>query len=158
MGDEEDRPGSKRELLRETGRLRRLARGLLADRGLAEDVVQDAWLAALRRPPRAGWALGAWLGGAVRRLVRQRAREEERRRRREERAARAEGSGEAIDTGERLEVLRALVDAVEALAEPYRTAVVLRFFAGLPPREIARRRGVPPRAASGAERSSWERR
>ena len=38
---------------------------------------------------------------------------------------------------------RALVDAVLALDEPYRSAVLLRYFEGLEPAEIARRRGVP---------------
>ena len=37
---------------------------------------------------------------------------------------------------------RALVDAVEALAEPYRSAVWLRYFEDLPPRRIAARLGL----------------
>ena len=38
---------------------------------------------------------------------------------------------------------RAVVDAVAALADPYRTTIVLRFYDGLPPREVARRMNVP---------------
>jgi hypothetical protein len=48
---------SEQDLLRETRRLRRLARELLFDRGRTEDVVQEAWLAALRGGPADGWSL-----------------------------------------------------------------------------------------------------
>ena len=48
--------------------LRRLARGLLYDRHQSEDVVQEAWLAALRRE-RQPLDLGSWLAGTVRRLA-----------------------------------------------------------------------------------------
>jgi RNA polymerase sigma-70 factor (ECF subfamily) len=40
-------------------------------------------------------------------------------------------------------VQRAVVDAVLALPEPCRVAVLLRFFDELPPREIAERVGAP---------------
>lgn len=55
--------------------LRRLARGLLYDRERAEDVVQEAWLAALRRAP-ASEASRGWLAEAVRRIARSTGREE----------------------------------------------------------------------------------
>jgi len=62
--------------------LRRLARGLLYDRHGAEDVVQEAWLAALASGPRS-MPLGAWLACTVRRLAQNRRRAEARRRERE---------------------------------------------------------------------------
>src|SRR5262245_51890459 len=69
--------------------LRRLAQGLLYDRHGAEDVVQEAWLAALGLPS-ATPRLGAWLTESVKRLAQNRRREEARRRARETRAARPE--------------------------------------------------------------------
>ena len=39
---------------------------------------------------------------------------------------------------------RRLLAAVEALDEPYRTTVRMRWFDGLPPREIAARLGIAP--------------
>jgi DNA-directed RNA polymerase specialized sigma24 family protein len=45
--------------------LRALARGVVGDEHLAEDIVQDASLAALEQPPRDTGALGAWLRRSV---------------------------------------------------------------------------------------------
>ena len=44
---------------------------------------------------------------------------------------------------QRAEVHRRLVEAVFALAEPYRTTILLRYFEDLPPREVARRMEAP---------------
>jgi hypothetical protein len=44
---------------------------------------------------------------------------------------------------ERLELQSLLLEAVRGLEEPYRTAVVRRYFDGLPPRAIAAREGLP---------------
>ena len=122
--------------------LRRLARSLIYDRSRAEDVVQEAWLAALRRDPEPE-SLRAWLAGAVRRIARSTGRDELRRAAREERAARPEAQPSAADATSRIEILRRLLDAGEALDEPYRTAIVLRFFDELPPRAIAKKLGLP---------------
>ncbi len=113
--------------------LRRLARSLLYDRDRAEDVVQDAWLLALRRQPPAE-GLRAWIAAAIRRIALDSRRAEARRRAREERAARPEALDSAAEVAGRIEIARALVNAVERLEEPYRAAVVLRFFDELPPR------------------------
>ena len=131
------------DLAGETRRLRRLARRLLFDRGQADDVVQEAWLAALRRAPDANAGGRGWLAGAVRRLARNRNRAELRLRHRERAAARGENVPPAEPALDRLEVVRSLVDAVAALDEPYRETVLLRFFDDLAPREIARRQRVP---------------
>ena len=50
---------------------------------------------------------------------------------------------EAEEVQGREQILRSVVDAVLALDEPYRTTILLRYFEGLPPREIARRQSVP---------------
>lgn len=139
--------------------LRRLAQGLLYDRHRAEDVVQEAWLAALRAGPPGppGPGLGGWLTETVKRLARNRRREEARRRKREEQGARVETVPGPADLAARIEILRKLLDAVEALEEPYRSAVALRYLEDLPPREIARRMGVPVNTARTHVRRGLER-
>lgn len=113
--------------------LRRLARGLVHDRHGAEDLVQEAWLACLRRRGEVREE-GSWLSGAVRRLARGARREGGRRAERERRAARPETVADTAEVSARLEILRRLFDALEALDEPYRTAITLRFLEDLPPR------------------------
>jgi RNA polymerase sigma factor (sigma-70 family) len=136
--------------------LRRPARGLLLDADDAGDAVQEAWLAALRRDPRAEPSQG-WLAGAVKRIALGRRRDEARRRARETLAARREPQRAAEDVPERIEVLRALLAALERLDEPYRGAVVMRYLDDLPPREIARRTGVPVDTARTHVRRGLER-
>jgi RNA polymerase sigma factor (sigma-70 family) len=122
--------------------LRRLARGLLFDPHRAEDVVQEAWLAALQQKS-APAGLGAWLAGSVRRLAPNLLRSEARRSRRERAAARPEAVPGPDELSGQLEVLRRLLDAVDRLEEPYRTTIGLRYFEELPPRAIAARLGLP---------------
>ena len=50
--------------------VRRLARALAHDVEEAEDVAQEAVLAAITRPPRPGWSLRAWLAGVVKNKAR----------------------------------------------------------------------------------------
>ncbi|MEW6073207.1 MAG: sigma-70 family RNA polymerase sigma factor [Planctomycetota bacterium] len=123
--------------------VRAIARGLVADSHLAEDLSQDVWLAALRRPPREGGSVRGWLAAVAQNLVRQRRRREGDRLDREGRAARAEGLPPTAELVERAAVQRALVDEVLALDELYREVVLRRYFEGLSPPEIARRLGVP---------------
>ena len=79
------------DLARETAALRRIARGILFEPSLAEDAVQEAWLAALRtreHGPRAG----GWLTNAVRNIAHGLRRDEARRERRERASARGESA------------------------------------------------------------------
>src|SRR5262245_4080883 len=55
------------ELLGHAGWLRRLATSLVRDPGAADDLVQDTWIAALRRPPAA--EPRAWLARVARNLA-----------------------------------------------------------------------------------------
>ncbi len=130
------------DLQRETRALRRVARGILFEPALAEDAVQEAWLAALRARPDPERS-GSWLNEAVRRIARGLRRSEARRGTRERIAARAEAQPSAAEGAARVELLRELLDALEALEEPYRSAVQLRLLDDLPPRTIAARLGVP---------------
>src|SRR5262245_10405295 len=69
-------------LLEQTSWIRRLALGLAADVHLAEDLAQDAWVAALERPPATGKSVRGWLATVLRHrardLVRERVRRDER--------------------------------------------------------------------------------
>ncbi|MBI5365309.1 MAG: sigma-70 family RNA polymerase sigma factor [Planctomycetes bacterium] len=134
------------DLGRETAALRRIARGILFEPSLAEDAVQEAWLAALRSQGNAAPS-GGWLNEAVRRVASGMRRNEARRVRREHAGARPEALPSAADAAGRVELLRELLDALEALEEPYRTAVQLRLVDDLPPRAIAERLGVPVETA-----------
>ncbi|MFT4537832.1 MAG: RNA polymerase sigma factor (sigma-70 family) [Planctomycetota bacterium] len=129
--------------LQEAASLRRLARQLLYDPGAADDVVQEAWLSALKRGANQQTNSG-WLRGAVRLIARQRGREESRRKYREQTVAETRTPvPSSSEISARLESTRRLIDAVETLAEPYRSVVVMRYFDDLPPREIAKLRDAP---------------
>ena len=124
--------------------VRRLARTLTANAAAADDVAQDAWFAAMKKPPRPGSNLRAWLAGVVRRLAWKAHRSDMRRGRREERAARQETDGSSAAEFVAAESTRAaLVAAVMRLEEPFRESVLLRYFKAMEPTEIARRTGVP---------------
>lgn len=126
-------------VLAETRWLRALAGRLLTAE--ADDVAQDAWLAAQRGVPAA--SRSAWLAGIVRHLASRRRREAIGRRYHESRAALPEASvPAAADEVARAQTQRRLLDAVLALPEPYRSTVILRFLDGLSPRAIAARQGL----------------
>ena len=131
------------ELFRHRSWMQRLAQGLLADPAAADDVVQETWLAALRHPPDPERPLRPWLSQVVRRIAGEWVRRESGRRRREERGARG---GELPSTAallERVDLQRLLAEALQGLAEPHRTTVLLRYFEDLSSAEIARRLDVP---------------
>ncbi len=123
--------------------MRRLARSLVGDAALADDLVQETWHAALVNPPPEDRPLRPWLAHVVRNFARRARRGESRRRRREEEGAQPEGQPSAAALVERLEGQRNVVDALLALEEPYRSTLVGRFFDELSAAEIARRTEVP---------------
>jgi RNA polymerase sigma-70 factor (ECF subfamily) len=135
------RPFDPESLVEHRAFMRSLARGLLADEHRAEDVVQEASLAALRSPPRDPEATRPWLGRVVRNFALRARRREAERPAREEHAARAEATP---DPERELEVLVRVADALRALPEPYRGTVYLRYYKDLGPRAIAEREGVSP--------------
>ena len=120
-----------------------LARHMLADRGLAEDVVQETWIAALRAPPEVG-RQRPWLARVARNFALQRYRAEASRGRREHAAARPEPNPSAAETVARAELHAKLVQAVLALEEPYRETILWRYFEDLPAERIAERAGIDP--------------
>ena len=135
------------ELLQQMGWVQALARSLVRDPDVAEDVAQQTWLTALERPPRTahtGPSLRAWLAAVTRTAARQSVRSANRRTAREQRVAEAGPTEEApaLDVVAKGEIQRDLVDRVLELDEPYRSTVLLRYLDGLTGPEIAERTGV----------------
>ncbi|MSR61811.1 MAG: sigma-70 family RNA polymerase sigma factor [Planctomycetes bacterium] len=133
------------EVLGQQGRaLRGLACSLLGDAHAAEDVVQETWLACLERPRALPERVSAWLGTVTKHLALRRKRGEQRLRSREKRAALPERL-EALQQRnlEREEALRAVTAALLALEEPFKTALLLRYFEERTPNEIALELGEP---------------
>ncbi len=132
------------EWRRSTRALQGIAKSIVGDAAQSEDIVQGAWVRALERRddrPGQGW---------LRRLVRHRAIDVRRQGRTRpahvellDTVASDQASADAIAS--RIETQRLLLDAVEALDTPYRVTIYLRYFEGLPVREVAARMGVPPK-------------
>ena len=125
--------------------VRRIALGLARDESSADDLTQEAWLAAIERPPRAGGSIRGWLRRVVTNASRQSHRRESRRRAREDRVALGESSDQpdVADQVDREALLRSVVDAVLALEEPYRSTVLDHFYGGRTARQIAVDRDLP---------------
>ncbi len=134
-------------------RLRPLVGALLDDPATADDVLQETWLAARRNLPahvRGGGQLDSWLRTTARRIAWRLGRRNAARAARERSVARGESDalrsseGPADERMERLEALSLVLAALQTLAEPYRSAVVLRYLDGLMPSAIAKRLGRSP--------------
>ncbi|MDB4959124.1 MAG: hypothetical protein JWO36_6693 [Myxococcales bacterium] len=131
------------QLMAEMGWVRRLARALVKDDAIADDVAQDTWLVATEQRPDVDRPLRPWLARVVSNLVRTRRRGDTRR---EDRHA-AVVDDRAVPTPaelvERVELQRAVAEELLALAEPYRSTVLLHFIEGDSSADIARRLGIP---------------
>jgi RNA polymerase sigma factor (sigma-70 family) len=119
--------------------LRNLARRLVG-RESGDDLAQDTWVVALTEPPPEpgmGWLRRVLVNehrGHVRRTMRRRAREQ------------LSAIGEAASTlpdPAQAQILRAMIEIVEELDEPYRAAIVARFLEERSAAEIARALGCP---------------
>jgi RNA polymerase sigma-70 factor (ECF subfamily) len=135
--------GEIAELLENTAWIRGLAQRLAAGAASAEDLEQDTWTAALERPRMTGGALRGWLSRVLRNRARDLWRDELHRADREQLGARPEALPSTAEIVERAALQRRVVHAVWSLDEHERDVVLLRFFEGLPPREIAKRLAVP---------------
>jgi RNA polymerase sigma factor (sigma-70 family) len=136
------------QLLAEAPFVRDLARQLIGRD--ADEVVQRTWLQALHHGARGGAVERPrhWLGRIVRNVAANLRRDDRRRRAREQQVAGAPLVPSSAELAEREERRRALVAAVDALPGTLRTVVLLRWFDGLPPRDIARALGVPAATVS----------
>jgi RNA polymerase sigma factor (sigma-70 family) len=109
----------------------------------SDDVAQDAWLAAIQHPPATTGSPRPWFATVMRNLKRMRFRGAARRRAREEASAPEDHVPTPGELAHRMELQRRLATAVIALDEPQRSTVVLVFYEGLSPAEVARQQGVP---------------
>ena len=108
-----------------------------------EDAAQDAWVAFLERPPPDDANPAGWRATVARHAWLRRRRSARRAARREAAVARREAQPATADVVARAEAARRVAAAVLALDEPYRTALLLRYYDGLPPRAVAARTGAP---------------
>jgi RNA polymerase sigma-70 factor (ECF subfamily) len=134
------------QVLTEGKWLRGLALCLAHDRADAEDMVQETWLAALKAAPELREGLRPWLARVLHN-ARRKLRRADMRRRRREMGTSTLVADERVSSTEtmlaRLELQRMISALVRDLDEPYRTAVLLRFYEDRSPTEMARRLGIP---------------
>lgn len=143
MREAENAP-SLEQMLGNTAWIKALARRLVSEPSAADDLIQDAYVAALRRPPLDPEAWTPWLRRVLGNFARLRHRERVNRAKRETAVARPERvSADPQAVLERAEIQKRLTELVLELPEPYRSTVLLRFFEGLSPREIAEAQGAP---------------
>ena len=137
--------GGERDLAHiaaEAAWVRRLALAIAGDVHSGEDISQEALLAAAAPGHHRPGDLRAWFTGVVKNLARMRRRSDERRAAREQDVARTELEDSPALALERLEIQEVLSQAVRELQEPYRSTILLRWYEGLEPQEIARRTGT----------------
>ncbi len=119
--------------------MRALARSLVSDAHVAEDLAQDAAVAALEGAPADPARWKSWMRSVLAHRAADRSRSRRNALSREREHARTEalpGTGELL---ERVETQRRIAEHLLALDEPYRTTLLLRFYEDLAPREIAAR-------------------
>src|SRR5262245_30470527 len=122
------------ELVAQRDFLRKLARGLLGDDALAEDVAQEVQVRALSRTPspaspsRASAGLDGWFATVTRRLALNALRARSRRTSHERAAARPEASPSHEEVLDGIDLQRRVLEAVRELREPYRSAIWLRYY------------------------------
>ena len=131
--------------------LRDLARALVADTHIAEDIVQDALGATVIRAPKAR-DVRAYLAGTVRFLASKSRREAGRRaaRERDYGEGRATVESGADDVLERMDLMRRVLEEVESLPRTEGRVIGMRFVDGLAAEEIAERMGIAPSSVRSA--------
>ncbi|MEM8711831.1 MAG: RNA polymerase sigma factor, partial [Planctomycetota bacterium] len=130
--------------------VRGLCLRLVRDVAAADDLVQEIWLVAQAKLPtevQGEARTRGWLAGVAKNLARNRGRAEASRRERERsRASEIEKTSDGVQASDdllaRSEVLKLVADGVLQLDEPFRRAMLLRWFEGHSPKEIARLEGT----------------
>jgi len=131
------------ELLEHRDFLRSLAQSLVGESHAADDLVQQTWLAALRKPPRHDSSLRGWLAQIVRSLAASRFLSERQRCDREEQS---HEPGRVLTPSEIVEahgMRESLFDALQSLEDRYREVIYLRHYEDLPASRIAERLDLP---------------
>jgi len=146
-------------LLAHSGWVRSLARSLVLDAASADDIEQQAWVAAIEHPPAHGSNLRSWWTSVVRNVAGMGWRAERRRRQATEALAGQPSDAEVtnpVELAARRESFRHLAQAVLSLPDPYGEAIYLRYFEEMPVREVARRQAVPVDTAQSRLRVGLE--
>jgi len=138
----QDLPWLEEELAAHSHWVRRLARSLVHDETAAEDLVQDTWVAALRKPPSDRRALRSWLGRVVRTLAWKQQRKASTAPLSADEGSLPAGASD-MELVERLELHRVLAEELRAIREPVRTTLLQRYIEGMSAAEIAERTSVP---------------
>jgi RNA polymerase sigma-70 factor (ECF subfamily) len=131
------------ELLAHADFVRALARSLVFDENGASDITQQAFLASLKNPPPSESAAIPWLARITRNIAGRRSLSEKRRLARERSVARPNRVPSTEEIVAREEIRRRVVEAVLELDEPYRSAILLRFYEDLSHKAAADELGVP---------------
>lgn len=134
---------STEQMLQDIAWLKSLAAILASDRDDADDLVQEAWIAAWRRQPDATRPMRAWLTKVVRDLAGMKHRSA---RRRAARHALTDGPQVPAAPDELVEQVRLhslLAKLVIELDEPYRSTIIGRFVEGRSSASIAESLGIP---------------
>lgn len=131
--------------------VRALCLRLVRDAAAADDLVQEVWLVAQARPPGSTEGAGStrgWLARVAQNLARNKARSEKNRRHRERAigaaaAAKRTAAPASRELVARSELLRLVATGTAQLDEPFKRTMLLRWFEGHSPTEIARLEDVP---------------
>jgi RNA polymerase sigma factor (sigma-70 family) len=134
---------SAEELLQDIAWLKSLATMLANDRDDADDLVQEAWIAAWRRQPDATRPMRAWLTKVVRDLAGMKHRSDRRRAARHALTDDAQVPAAPDELLAQLRLQRVLVELVIELDEPYRSTIIGRFVEGRTSASIAQALGIP---------------
>ncbi|MEM7203508.1 MAG: sigma-70 family RNA polymerase sigma factor [Planctomycetota bacterium] len=122
--------------------LRALVRELVGEHQV-DDVVQETWLAALRRPPSHPAATKSWLRRVAHNFAAKSHRTERRWRRRQMLGAKPEALPGTDELFAELQAQRRVAAAVAELEEPYREVVLWRYLDGRSIRDIGARLNLP---------------
>jgi RNA polymerase sigma-70 factor (ECF subfamily) len=123
--------------------LKSLATRLANDRDDADDLVQEAWIAAWRRQPDATRPMRAWLTKVVRDLAGMKRRSDRRRAVRDARTEDAQAPATPEELVAQMRLHKLLVGLVLELDEPYRSTIIGRFVEGRTSASIAQSLGIP---------------
>lgn len=136
-------PLDPQAILAEADWIRSLARRLLRDQHQADDVAQEAMVAALQGAPQPVASHRGWLAGVVRNLAWKAQRGDRRRDTREKKAHAPVETSAPDDLVDRAVTMREVMQAVIELPEPYRSTVMRHYFDHQSATKIAKQEGVP---------------
>ena len=134
---------SAEQLLQDISWLKGLATQLANDRDDADDLVQEALIAAWRRQPDTARPMRAWFTKVVRDLAGMKHRSNRRRVARHARTVDAQAPAAPDELLEQVRLHKRLAELVLELDDPYRSTIIGRFVEGRTSASIAHSLGIP---------------